>query len=117
MAIAYDAASCSAMKSSRAIRSRFLRLGTRLFPAYGSIEMRPMIHASAWNVAAVRSYSRVAFGSFQSRMTIRPSIDGSMWQMTYGRDALRMGAIIRTRTPSFGSLNDPRPGFVLSVCG
>ena len=67
------------------MRSPFLRAGTRAFPAYGSIEMRPMIHASASNVAAVFSYSRVAFFRSHSRMTIRPSIDGSMWQMTYGR--------------------------------
>lgn len=90
MAIAYEVASCAATKSSRAMRSRSFRAGTRALPAYGSIEMRPMIHASASNVAAVRSYSRDALFSFQSRITIRPSIDGSMWQMTYGRLLSRM---------------------------
>src|SRR4051812_16975378 len=86
MAIAYDFASCFATKSVRAIGSFDFRRGTRVLPAYGSIEMRPMIHASASNVAAVRSYSRVPFGpSSQFFVTIRPSIDGSMWQITYGR--------------------------------
>jgi len=55
-------------------------------PAYGSIEIRPTIHASALIVSAVRSYAADAIlreGQFVG--TIRPSMDGVMWQMTYGR--------------------------------
>ena len=77
IAIAYDVASWSAMKSSRAMRPPLFRAGTRALPAYGAIEMRPMIHASASNVAAVRSYSRVMFFTSHPRVTIRPSIEGS----------------------------------------
>src|SRR5438552_2651891 len=52
------------------------------------MEIRPIIHASAWNVRAVRSYSaRTLGGSFQLAVTIRPSTEGIMWQTTYGRFA------------------------------
>jgi hypothetical protein len=45
--------------------------------------MRPIIHASASKVAAVRSYSaRSARPSRQPVVTILPSTEGTMWQMT-----------------------------------
>jgi hypothetical protein len=45
-----------------------------------------MIHASAPSVCAVRSYSADAIlMERQLLVTIFPSIDGVMWQMTYGR--------------------------------
>lgn len=86
MAIAYEVASCGATKSFRAIASRRARRGTLALPAYGSIEMRPMIHASALKVFAVRSYSaEPAAPRSQCVVTMRPSMEGSMWQMTCGR--------------------------------
>jgi hypothetical protein len=72
-----------ATKSVRGIASFTVRFGTRAWPAYGSMEMRPIIHASAANVRAVRSYSAEIFAMvFQRFVTIRPSIDGAMWQIT-----------------------------------
>jgi hypothetical protein len=83
---AYDAASRLAMKSVLGIGCRTLRRGTAAFPAYGAMETRPIIHASASKVRAVRSYSALILGgSFQFVATIRPSREGSMWQITYGR--------------------------------
>src|SRR5438093_11638183 len=83
MAIAYDWALASATKSVRGMRRFTCPRGTLVFPAYGSIETRPMIHASASNVRAVRSYSAVRLGMEpQFVVTILPSIDGPMWQIT-----------------------------------
>jgi hypothetical protein len=57
--------------------------GSAALPAYGSIEMRPMIQASASNEAAVRSYSdRTPRDRSHPVVTILPSTDGTMWQMT-----------------------------------
>jgi hypothetical protein len=59
------------------------REGTLARPAYGSIEIRPIIHASAPKLPAVRSYSACARAeSFHAVVTTRPSMDGTMWQMT-----------------------------------
>ena len=55
MAMAYESASRLAMKSLRAIFVMALPRGTRVLPAYGSIDTRPMIHPSPFSVAAVRS--------------------------------------------------------------
>ena len=67
------------MKSVLPIGFDGLRVGTRALPAYGSIETRPMIHASALNVAAVRSYSAyTADGSFHLSVTIGQSTEGTM---------------------------------------
>jgi hypothetical protein len=67
------------MKSVLGIACRDLRFGIRALPAYGSIEMRPIIHASAPNVRAVRSYSEnTRCGSFHAAVTMRPSIEGAM---------------------------------------
>ena len=68
------------------IGRRTLRLGTVALPAYGSIEIRPMSHAWAPNVRAVRSYSAYTCAERPQRaVTMRPSTDGTIWQMTYGR--------------------------------
>ena len=76
------------MKSVLGIGRGTLRAGIRPFPAYGSIETRPIIQPSAWKVSAVRSYSAMTPGaSFQRSVTMRPSMDGIMWQITYGRVA------------------------------
>src|SRR5512142_2723944 len=84
--MAYDRASARATRSVRGMRARGDLAGTRALPAYGSIETRPMIQASARNVDAVRSYSLTSVsGRFQPAVTILPSTDGTMWQMTYGR--------------------------------
>ena len=83
MAIAYDSASESAMKSFLGMRRLTLPCGTLVLPAYGSIEIRPMIHASASNVWAVRSYSAESLRSKPHfAVTILPSMDGDMWQIT-----------------------------------
>src|SRR6201988_1949366 len=86
MAMAYDRASVRAIKSFLAIGRLRVRRGTFDLPAYGSIETRPMIHASAPSVAAVRSYAADGLlGEGQFHGTSFPSIGGVMWQMTYGR--------------------------------
>jgi hypothetical protein len=82
-AMAYDPASRRAMKSVRGIFVGAFRVGTLAFPAYGSIEIRPIIHASALKVPAVHSYSACTLGGRPHRdATIRPSTEGTMWQMT-----------------------------------
>src|SRR5260370_5497218 len=84
MAMAYDPVR-AAMKSVRGIRDRTDRRGTRALPAYGAIEMRPIIHASALNDSAARSYSANSVPlPLHFALTIRPSIHGPMCQTTYG---------------------------------
>src|SRR5258708_4019106 len=85
IAMAYEPVR-AAMKSVLGIRDLTGRRGTRSLPAYGAIEMRPIIQASALNDSPIRSYSakRVPV-ELHFAVTIRPSIDGPMWQMTYGR--------------------------------
>jgi len=78
-AIAYDPASESATKSFLGMRCLTFRRGTLALPAYGSIETRPMIHASASNVCAVRSYSAERmFLESHLVVTILPSMEGPM---------------------------------------
>jgi hypothetical protein len=93
MAIACDGASSRATKSVRGMRAWLA--GNRPLPAYGSIEMRPIIHASPPRLAAVRSYSAESVpDTGQCAVTMRPSMDGTMWQITYGRsEAPRRGRV------------------------
>lgn len=81
IAIAYEAALESAMKSVRGMRARTFGRGIRDFPAYGSIEIRPMIQAFARNVLAVSSYAAVILCT-EPIPVILPSTDSAMWQMT-----------------------------------
>jgi hypothetical protein len=47
------------------------------------MEMRPIIQASALKLSPIRSYSALnAREEAQRLVTILPSIDGPMWQMT-----------------------------------
>jgi len=86
MAMAWDGASSRATESVRGMRSLLEPAGTLALPAQGSIETGPMIQASASSVDAVRSYSvRSPRDRRQPLVTILPSTDGTMWQMTYGR--------------------------------
>jgi hypothetical protein len=71
LAIAQLSASRVAMKSVLGVGSCGLRADNRALPAEGSIETRPIFHASAWNVFAVRSYwERTPDGSFQLAVMI-----------------------------------------------